>query len=108
MWFSFRQSIARPVLSGRSYAFDYDIGDVRLGRVLVVFVLAVDEHDHVGVLLDGSESRKSESFGGRCRAGFHSTRQLRKSKHRHFELAAIAFKERRNFRDLLYQIIIMP
>jgi biotin operon repressor len=73
---------------------DDDLGDAGLLGVLVVVVVAVDEHDDVGVLLDGAGFAQVAHHGALVGALLDAARQLRQRDHRAAQSLASIFRPR--------------
>jgi hypothetical protein len=97
-----------PLLGDMHLSLPGDIGELcALGRAaaLQVVLLAIDEHQDVGVLLDRSESRRSLSWG-RLSGLLHSTTQLRQGQHGHIDLLCQRLEAPGDFRDLLHPPVL--
>ena len=79
--------------------------DVRLARTLVIRVLrvrAVDQHDHVGILLQRTRFTQVRDTRKRIvAAGLHATVQLRDRNNRHVDLLGQQLQLAGELRDLL-------
>ena len=78
---------------------DDALGDVFLLRVFVVIVVAVDEHDRVGVLLDGAGFAQVGEHGPLVRARFVRTGQLAQADDRDVQLFGHDLQRAGNFAD---------
>src|SRR5690349_1959734 len=81
---------------------DDDLGDALLLRLLVVHLVAIDERDEIGVLLDGTRfAEVGELRAVIAGALFGATRELRERKQRHVQFLGDGLEAARDLRDLL-------
>ena len=79
---------------------DDDLGHAPIGGVLVVDLVAVDEHDDVGVLLDGARLAQVRQHGPLVAAGLEVPAELRQRHDRRLELAGQDLEATRDLRYL--------
>src|SRR5437016_8758711 len=78
-----------------------NIGNALPFGILVIYVLTVNEHDDVGILLDRTALTEIRQHGNRGLSGFHRTTELRQRDDRHVELLGQGFQRARNIGDFL-------
>ena len=68
---------------------------------MIVVIIAIDEHDHVRILLDGAGLTQVGEHGPVIGPLLHGTGQLRECYHRHLQLSGDTLQRTGDFRDLL-------
>ncbi len=81
--------------------FHQDLGDIGAIRFFIDLILAMDEHHHVGVLLDGAGIAQVGKAWASA-ALLHGARELRESQDRHVKFARQYLKRARDFGYLLH------
>ena len=105
VFFSSKYSSTEPVRLFVAMLFNDDIGDIRLGGILVVFVFAMDEHNHVCVLFDEPGSRRSESFGRPPSPRLSTARDNWNEQEQALRVRELAVLGSGYFRDLLNHVV---
>ncbi len=77
----------------------------RLGPAFVI-ALAIDEHDHVGVLFDRSGFAQVRQLGPLVLARLHLARQLRQGDDRHRELFGQGLEAHGDLADFLHPVVL--
>ena len=81
------------------------LGEAPILRVLVVVLVAVEEHHEVGVLLDRAATREGRRGAAACRAALDGARELRQRDDRHLEVAGEHLERARDLRHLLHAVL---
>ena len=68
---------------------------------MIIIIITVDEHYHVGVLLDGSGLTQVRQHRAMIRSLLYSPAQLRQCQHRYGQLSGDCFQGSRNIGNLL-------
>src|SRR5690606_5014093 len=87
---------------------DDELGDALLVGVLIVVLVAVDEHHDVGVLLDRAGFAEVRKHRAMVRTGFDGARELGQGNDRDVELAGKALESTGDLRDLLHAVVRAP
>ena len=85
-----------------------DLSDVLVLALVIVVIVAVDEHDDVRVLLDRARLTQIGQHGALVRPLLRSTRQLRQAHDRHIELLGHDLERTGDLGDLLHAVVHMP
>src|SRR5215216_7303151 len=94
-------------LAGRTVAVlaDDDLGDALVVGVGVVVLVAVEEHDHVGILLEGSRIAKVREQRALVVALLDGATELRYRQHWHVEVAGEDFEAAADLGYLLLAVL---
>ena len=73
-----------------------DLCNVLLLCILMIIVISVDKHYHIGILFNGSGFSKIRKHWSVIRTLFHRTAELRQCDHRHIQLSGKSFQRTGN------------
>src|SRR3546814_748319 len=82
------------------------VGALRRLAALVVVLLAIDEHDHVGVLLDGAGFTQVGKLWPLVLTLLDRARKLRQGQHRHVELLGDRLQPAGDVGHLLHTVVV--
>lgn len=98
----FRQPCQLYGSDGTVSLFGYDdLRNTFIRRIVIIIIITVDEHYHVGVLLDGSGLTQVRQHRAMIRSLLYSPTQLRQCQHRYGQLSGDCFQGSRNIGNLL-------